>query len=307
MNNQIQLANELRGTLAEQLLVAASDQGGYAEHEQLLNWADGDPFATSDATQVLIGSDLARNDSMAADLTVTSSGHGVAKRIRALRAGQWRTDDVQRAILAWLDRSETAVVHEFTDAPEAAGFEPPVSVQEARDASELLTADGYVQGLDTAGGTLYLQIEAKGRVALRSGLPLSEFGGKSHTTHDQSHHVTFGDQAQVGAFQSGGHHNVQKVEQVIGPDLRSELAAHVASLIKMAEELPEDTPGIDEVREDLSEISTELAKPDAKPGALKSLAYKALGTFAVAAATSGGQHIVQGLGHLVKLLEQAPN
>ena len=57
----------------------------------------------------------------------------------------------------------------------------------------------------------------------------------------------------------------------------------------------------------IDEISNEVARPDAKPGVIKGLADKALAAFAVAAATSGGQHvleILQGLGRLVKMLEQ---
>jgi hypothetical protein len=38
---------------------------------------------------------------------------------------------------------------------------------------------------------------------------------------------------------------------------------------------------------------------------LKGMASKALTAFTAAAATSGGQHLVQGLAHLVKMLEQS--
>jgi hypothetical protein len=311
MYNDTQLANALRGTLAERLLVAVSDQRGFAEHDQLLMLADGDAFATSDATQVLVGSDLARSESMSAELTLTESGLRVAQRIRALRSGQWRFEDLQRAALTWLNGQGEGAVPDldgFLDAPDAADFEPPVTMREFRDVIELLGVAEYVKPITVAElGPVRAMITPKGRVALRSGLPLSEFGDSRPTTHDQSHHVTFGDGAQVGPFQSGGQGNVQIVEQVISPAARSELAAQVASLIKMAEELPDDTPGLDEGREDLDLINKELAKPGAKPAMLKSLAYKALGTFAVAAATSGGQQMVQGLGHLLKLLEQAAN
>jgi hypothetical protein len=53
MTNVAQLANELRGTLAERLLVSISAEGGLAERYQLEKWADGDEFATSAAVQEL--------------------------------------------------------------------------------------------------------------------------------------------------------------------------------------------------------------------------------------------------------------
>jgi hypothetical protein len=118
--------------------------------------------------------------------------------------------------------------------------------------------------------------------------------------------VNFGDQAQVAAVMAGGHHNVQTVEQTIGPDLRSQLAEQVAKLIQQSAELPDETPGVVEVRQDLDEIGKEIARPDANPGVLKGLANKALAAFAVAAATDGGQYVVQGLAHLVKMLEHLP-
>jgi hypothetical protein len=151
-----------------------------------------------------------------------------------------------------------------------------------------------------------VQISPLGRAALRSSEPLSQFGGSSHTTYDNSNNVTVGPQAQVAALQAGGHGNIQVVEQVIGQSLRSELAERLADLIKQAVELPDDTPGALQVREDLDEIRKEIAMPDAKPGVLKSLGYKALGAFAAAAATSGGEHLVKALAQFVKMLESKP-
>jgi hypothetical protein len=305
--NDVQLANELRDTLAERVLLYASDQGGYAERDHLEKLANGDQRATSDAVQMLESRGLVENNSMGGEEQVTPPGERVAKKIRLLRVGQWRADDIQRAVLTWLanqDDQNIPGVHDFLDAPEAADFDPVITMQEVRDAVDLLEARAYVKAHRALGGAIRAVITARGRAALGSGEPISQLGTSNQTTYDNRNTVNVHD-SQVAAVMAGGHHNVQNVEQTISPALRSELAQHVAELIKQAEELSDDTPGVLQVREDLDEISKELVKPDAKPGVLKGVANKALIAFAGAAATSGGQHVVQGLAHLVKLLEQA--
>jgi len=307
--NDVQLANELRDTLAERVLLYASDQGGHAERDHLEKLANGDQWATSDAVQMLESRGLVENNSMAGDEEVTPAGERVAKKIRLLRVGQWRADDVQRAVLTWLanqDDQNIPGVDDFLDTPEAAGFDPVVTMQEVRDAVDLLEGFAYVKAKRALGGAIRAVITAKGRAALGSGEPISQLGTSNHTTNDNRNTVNVHD-SQGTAVMAGGHHNVQNVQQTISPALRSELAQHVAELIKQAEELTDDTPGVLEVREDLDEIGKELVKPDAKPGVLKGVADKALAAFAVAAATTGGQHVLQvlqGLGRLVKMLEQ---
>jgi hypothetical protein len=308
--NEVQLANELRDTLAEQVLLYASDQGGHAQRDHLEKLANGDQWATSNAVQGLQSRGLAQDNSLASDVKVTPEGQRVAQRIRVLRSGQWRFEDLQLAALTWLNRQDDGAapgLDGFLEAPEAAEFEPPVTMQELEDAIELLDESGWVKSRKMLDGGVVATITAAGRVALQSGLPISEYGGSGHTTYDNSSTVNFGGPAQIGGFQSGGQGNVQNVQQTIGPDLRSELAAHVATLIRDAGVLPDETPGVAEVREDLDEIGKEVARPEAKPGVIKGLANRALAAFAVAAATDGGQHLVKGLAHLVKMLEQIPS
>jgi hypothetical protein len=309
--NEVQLADELRDTLAERALLYASDQGGYAQPDDLEKLANGDQWAISDAVQVLESRGLSRDDSMVPGVRPTPAGQRVAQRICVMRTGQWRFEDLQGAALTWLNRHADGAapgLDRFLDAPEAVDFEPAVIMQELQDAIELLDESGHVKAVRVAEhGAVLAMITPKGRVALQSGLPISQQGGGSgQTTYDNRNTVNVRD-SQVAAVMAGGHRNVQNVEQTIGPDLRSELAEHVVKLIQQAEELPDDTPGVLQVRDDLDEIGNELVKPDAKPGVLKGLASKALAAFAEAAATSGGQYLVQGLAHFVKLLEQVPS
>jgi hypothetical protein len=316
--NEVQLANELRDTLAEQVLLYASDQGGYAQRDHVEKLADGDQWATSDAVQMLESRGLARDDSMASDVKLTPAGQRVAQRIRVMRSGQWRFEDLQRAALTWLKRQDddgttVADLNGFLGAPEAADFEPPVKMQELQDAIELLGVAEYVEPIRVAEqlGAIKAMITPKGRVALQSGLlPISQQGGgSSQTTYDNSSTVSFGGPAQIGALQSGGQSNVQTAEQVIVGDARSQLADRLAEMIKLAEQLP-DNPGV-EVRETLAEMGSEVAKPEPKRGVIQRLAGKALGacfrvfgTGAKAAATEGGQ---QGMDQLMQWLADLTN
>jgi hypothetical protein len=77
-------------------------------------------------------------------------------------------------------------------------------------------------------------------------------------------------------------------------------------LQRLARELPDDTPGIEEVRDALAEMDNELAQPEPKPSRFKELASKALITAVTAGAgvtgTAVGQQLLEGLGYVVKLL-----
>jgi hypothetical protein len=48
---------------------------------------------------------------------LTPLGRDVAKKIRLLGAGLWRAEDLQHAILTWLNHLDIPAVHEFVDAP----------------------------------------------------------------------------------------------------------------------------------------------------------------------------------------------
>jgi hypothetical protein len=143
-----------------------------------------------------------------------------------------------------------------------------------------------------------------GRAALQADVLISEYGTAHPRTisYDYSHNLTFGNHAQFGGVMSGGQGNVQLVEQTIGADVRFDLADQLVNLIKVADELPDETPGAQETREALAEISKELAKPSAKTGVIKGLTLKAFTAAAAAAGTDGGQLLIEGLGDLVKTL-----
>ena len=82
-----------------------------------------------------------------------------------------------------------------------------------------------------------------GRAALQADVLISEYGTAHPTTisYDYSHNLTFGNHAQVGGVMSGGQGNVQLVEQTIGADVRSDLADQLVNLIKVADELPDES------------------------------------------------------------------
>jgi hypothetical protein len=54
----------------------------------------------------------------------------------------------------------------------------------------------------------------------------------------------FRDHAVAGGVMPGGHRITRHVQQTISPDVRADLTAQLAHLIKIARELPNDTQGI---------------------------------------------------------------
>ena len=298
--NEARVADELRGSYAEKVLLYINDQGGHVDRDLLVEFT-GDPQAASEMVQELEDLGLAKINSMAADVKLTSSGQRVADRIqKSVRSGPRRLDDVQRAVLARLDGIDDGSapdVYSFLDAPEDE-LEVPMTSQELRDAVELLMADGHIEGR-AIGGAIHAYIRPLGRAALRSGEPISQFGTSNHTTY-QSHNVTFGDNAQVGGVMSGGQHNVQIVEQSMTPDVKADVASRLAHLTSLARELG-DTPGAAEVLDALAVMDSEIVKPEPKPGVFKRAASGALIAGAKAAATSAGPRLIQGLAELVKI------
>jgi hypothetical protein len=97
--NDVQFANELRDTLAKRVLLPyASEQGGNAHRNQLEKWQTATRGHLG-CVQGLESRGLAQNSSLASDVNVTPAGQRVAQRIRVMRSGLWRIDDVQHAIL----------------------------------------------------------------------------------------------------------------------------------------------------------------------------------------------------------------
>ena len=94
--SEVQVANQLRGSYAENLLLYIYDQGGHVTREQLVEFT-GDPFAASETVQELEDRSLAEVSSMASDVELTSRGSRIAGQIReSMRSGERRVDMVVR-------------------------------------------------------------------------------------------------------------------------------------------------------------------------------------------------------------------
>ena len=308
--NEVQVANQLRGSFDEAVLLSINEQGGQVSHDQLEEFA-GDAMAASETTQTLENLDLLTNSSprtMTGDVTLSAFGRRVAARIReSMTYGARRADAVQRKLLAWLDNSQVrpSSVQDFLQTADAIAWGVPITTRDVSEATDLLIARGYIRTSDVDQFTgLQPRITPNGRAALQSDVMINEYGTAHPTaiSYDYSHNLTFGNHAQVGGVISGGQDNVQLVEQTIGADVRSSLADQLVNLIKVADQLPDETPGAQETREALAEISNELAKPNARTGVIKGLTLKAFTAAAAAAGTAGGQLLIDGLGHLVKTL-----
>jgi hypothetical protein len=182
----------------------------------------------------------------------------------------------------------------------------PVIPKEVNEAGQLLQDRRFIQTVPVAELEVGLnpRITPDGRAALHADVMISDYGRSNPTaiSYDYSSKVIFGDHAITGGVQSGGQGDTQHVQQLIGEDARSDMAAQLDRLIELADELPDDTPGVEEVRQALTGLSTEVAKPQAGKNVVREWLGKALGAAAPAVGTSGGQQLIEGLGHLMRML-----
>jgi hypothetical protein len=275
--NEVQVANQMRGSFDEAVLLRINEQGGQVSHDQLEESA-GDAMAASETTQMLESLGLLTNSShrtMTGNVTLSAFGRRVAARIReSMLHGARRDDAVQRGLLTWLDNPQVkpSSVQDFLQTAYAVAWGVPITEREVSEATDLLIARGYIRtsNVDQFTG-LQPRITPDGRAALQSDVLISEYGTAHPTaiSYDYSHNLTFGNQAQVGGVISGGQGNIQLIEQTVGADVRSDLADRLAELVKLADELPGDTPGASETREALAEVGNEIAKPEAKPSVIR--------------------------------------
>jgi hypothetical protein len=143
--SEVQVANELRGSYAENLLLYIDDQGGHVARDQLEEFT-GDPFAASETVQELEDRGLAQVMSIASDVKLTSRGSRIAGQIgESMRSGERRVDMVVRAILNWLNGVEQAPtsVRDFLDT--GAASELQVTKMEVDDAADFLDEHKYIQ------------------------------------------------------------------------------------------------------------------------------------------------------------------
>ena len=306
--NEVEVANQLRVSFNEAVLLQINEDGGHVSRERLVEIAGGDE-AASQVEQELAGLQLAQRNSLGADVKLTPFGQRVADRIRdSMLSGARRADAVQRAILTWLNEQEVqpTELSDFLGTEDAVVSGVPVTHGEVNEAGQLLQDRRFIQTVPVEELEVGLnpRITPDGRAALHADVMISDYGRSNPTaiSYDYSSKVIFGDHAIAGGVISGGQSNTQHIQQIIGEDVRSDLAAQLASLIKVAEELPDDTPGVVEVRQALATLSDEVKKPEADRGVLKELALKTFTAAASAAGTSGGQIIIEGVANLVKML-----
>jgi hypothetical protein len=145
--SEVQVANQLRGSYAENLLLYIYDQGGHVARGQLEEFT-GDPFAASETVEELADRGLAEVSSMSSDVKLTSRGSRIAGRIwESMRSGERRVDRVVRAILNWLNGLEQAPqsVRDFLDT--GAASELQVAEMEVDDAADFLDEHKYIQAV----------------------------------------------------------------------------------------------------------------------------------------------------------------
>jgi hypothetical protein len=241
--NEVQVANQLRGSFDEAMLLRINEQGGRVSRSRLEEFA-GDAAAASETAQQLEDLGVLVRTSMDGEVSLTAFGRRVAERIReSMLSGARRADAVQRALLSWLcdPQVKPQWVYDFVENGNPVAWGVPITKNEVSEAAELLIGRGYIHAYSTAEvGGLRPSITPDGRAALHSDVLISEYGQPHPTTisYDYSHNLTFGNQAQVGGVISGGQGNIQLIEQTIGADVRSDLADRLAELIKLADELP---------------------------------------------------------------------
>lgn len=296
MDRQI-IHRQLRETGAEEALLFVHDNGGSVTRSQLKDLL-GDDQSVQQATDrlrdlALISSDEALDGS----LDLTRTGNSMAEYITHSRQrGADRRAAIQRALLTWIkEHRSPPSAGSFLGAEEATAWGSPFSKEEIAAEATWLKDNGLIAGQSSWGGDIIRpEITSLGRDALDSPDPFSEFlRGPGMTYHDHSR-LSFGDHTTVGGVQSGGHGNVQNIQQtVISDDLRQQILDVVDDAQRALEESdPDNAQG----HEAIEQLRAEAQDPSTTVDKVKQLATAAV-------ITAGTSEVVRsGLSQLLSML-----
>lgn len=300
--NEVQVAEQLRGSFIESVLLTLYEHGGAMSHSEVDAFT-GDHLTTHEALADLYERELVRQpDSEGAELS--AFGTRVAKLVKAsLLGGQRRADIVQRKLLQWLTHAEPTSIQDFNGLPEASDAGVAFTPEEIENAAELLSERGFMRAFNTlAGSWLRPEITADGRAALMSNVLIADYGrpNPSPITYDYSSRVSFGDHATTGGVISGGQGNTQHITQTITGQQAKEVSDKASELLEIVDLLPADVE-TEPLRESLEQLKA--AATEAKPiSTLNGLTQKALAAAASAAGTDLGHRILAGIAHIAQVL-----
>ena len=288
--------SQIRGTLAEDALVALEAAGGTLSHDELAFAIGSDTQGTHDAYLELERLGLIGAASYDG-VPLNSNGRRLADMIVKSRTnGPDRWDAVQRGLLAWIGEATRNATSDYISTETATAFGVPFTTAEIAQATEFLADKGLVNivsSLQASG--LRPAITSEGRYALHHRGTLGEFvkSGGSSTTYDHSSNVSVTGGSNV-AVQSGGQGNVQTVTQTLSVDSRIQILAKVNELlIALARDADPS------VRTAIERIQDEAANDQSTVASMRD---KALAAMVAAVATGAGQQIVEGLAQLAKMI-----
>lgn len=234
----------------------------------------------------------------------TSVGRQVVKEMQQSRlSGSDRYDHTAREILRRMAEDGGDVIW---DEVAAWGLHedglPEVTEQERQTCMTVLEDQGYIKGTHAHGqGFVRTTLLDKGRlvlgrpeVSLTGGL----FAGSSVTNYDNRVGVQadmFNNQG--GQVQTGDY----GVQNMINQDMRQQILTKVESVRDLLAYSEYDEKARVEVSEALDVVEAE-AKGNGEPGVIQAAAQKALNAAALVGGTTVANHIVQGLGELIRLI-----
>jgi len=288
--------SQIRGTLAEDALVALGAAGGTLSHGDLASAIGSDTYGAHEVYLELERLGLIGAASYDG-VPLNSEGRRLADMIVKSRInGPDRWDAVQRGLLAWIGGATRNATSDYISTETATAFGVPFTAVEIDQATEFLADKGLidiVSSLQVRG--IRPSVTSEGRYALHHHGTVAEFvkTGGYPITDDHSSKVSVTGGSNV-AVQSGGLGNVQTVTQTLSIDSRMQILAKVNELLTS---LPGDADP--SVRAAIEDFRDEAASDKSTIAIMKD---KALTAMVAAVMTGVGQQIVEGLAQLAQMI-----
>lgn len=288
--------DEIVGQDAERLLLCAQEAGGTAAGDVLAGLVGGDVRYARELVAQLVGHGLAYPSSYDGELSLTGQGRRIGARIAASLANGWRRDDLTRRWV--LERARTGERFATSDLVEEWEAKRGRSADEIERAIEVLAERRLIEVLKTAGETIVMGIDQRGRDALERSVVVrpasvpSMVVNNNHSDHSRTLNQLGGT---IGGVQFGDHstqHNAVTLDADPG-----EVRAVLLRALDHVEDLPSQIA--DSVRDALNEAITETKMPDPRVGFIRELAQKVILAVGVAAGSNAGREIFTLIGPLV--------
>lgn len=292
MFNDVDARNQIRGTLAEEIILAARVADGPISRTAAVAAIGGDSQEAATLVEWLRSLGLTDPEpSLAAEVTLTAQGKRLAAAIARDRvSGAARRDAIRHSLLEWIDSGERQKIEDFDGHENATAYGVPFALAEIIQEAKYLKERGLIGGLGVfcEVGFIRPAVASLGRACLDSGRPVSQFldgAAPSSVTNVRDQSVTVGGNVLGGAVVAGDG-NTTTVTQNLTIDQRFMVVQEIGRLRGILDADDAEEP---ELREHLEVIASTARDTTADK---RTLMRRMMEGALIAASTEAGEKVV---------------